>query len=162
MSHFGCFELNLGRKPKGAIVSDGDDFGFEYSETHERFRFPKRPAPTKVYLCYAEWTWSPGSERAEHYWATLNRRTGRLLIWFKDTLMAGNGDKSVFAPYGSIALRKDDDIRSAAKRALAHGWAAEVADNGLDAPHSWSDGLLDTADMRQLISLVWPPHATVN
>jgi hypothetical protein len=97
---------------------------------------PKRRSRNAIYLCQAEWAWTPHHNRLAAYYLSRGRR--QWLLWLGDH---NDGTIPWSWEWGIVALvsHKGVEERTAASLLLAAYWAFQRDDSDLDRYHWLND-----------------------
>lgn len=115
----------------------------------------KKPA-SAVFLCQAEWSWSPVHHRIENYHISLNTKRDKWVLWV--SYYDDWGWPWTWEPYEDVwTCDYRHSNRHEASLYLLHSyWACARLDDSIDEFH-WigAEGLLGISELRALGSLIW-------
>ena len=115
--------------------------------------FPKRPPKGALFVCTAEWSWSPRHDRCDAYWISRTRNKRWWLLWaswYEDSI--GKDEYVIYyACEGTFKTK-----RQAAYSLLRDAWKVDAAEQNLDRPHDIDRiGVLSYEDIDNLMNEVW-------
>ena len=118
---------------------------------------PKRKPSSAIFLCQAEWSWSPVHHRLENYYVSLNTKRDKWLLWvsyYNDWERPWRWE--TYQEVYSIDRSRVVDRRAASFELLWKYWI-DARDNEYIDEFHWigAEGLFDAGDLNTLGHLVW-------
>ena len=106
-----------------------------------------------MFVCTAEWSWSPAHDRVDTYWISQTRNKQWWLLWaswYEDSI-----GKDEYVIYYACE-GKFETKQQAAYSLLRDAWKVDVAEQNLDRPHDIDRvGILSYEDIDNLMKEVW-------
>jgi hypothetical protein len=134
---------------------DGLEFQYlDFEAKHTLRGIPQKPTKKSIYLCQAEWAWSPMNNRIESFY--IHEGPAHWLFWFGHFFDEDPGEWhwKYFPAFTCTKLNMSTE--QVAVFMLMEYWRREVAYYDLDRYH-WinGEGILSVSQIEAIAEIVW-------